>query len=42
MWGVSLAGNCYIYIYIYIYILYNSQKSTSNLGIPNVDIREIQ
>jgi hypothetical protein len=35
--GVSLAGNCYIYIYIY-----NSQKSTSNLGIANVDIREIQ
>ena len=25
----------------YIYI-YNSQKSTSNLGIANVDIREIQ
>ena len=26
---------------IYIYV-YNSQKSTSNLGIANVDIREIQ
>ena len=26
----------------YMYILYNSQKSTSNLGIANVDIREIQ
>ena len=25
----------------YIYV-YNSQKSTSNLGIANVDIREIQ
>ena len=27
--------------FMYIYI-YNSQKSTSNLGIANVDIREIQ
>ena len=29
--------------FIYIYIcIYNSQKSTSNLGIANVYIREIQ
>jgi len=33
----------YIYIHIYTHIyIYSSQKSTSNLGIANVDIREIQ
>ena len=32
---------CRKLLHLYIYI-YNSQKSTSNLGIANVDITEIQ
>ena len=39
---VNLGGiACRKLLHLYIYI-YNSQKSTSNLGIANVDIREIQ